>query len=101
MENQRSELTTDLPPQELPPKRDGDDETSWADPWEATREDRERLGPERLGLTRPEFLTDLSMASRITDEISRDPHLAAKLAKARRDAQEGRRLPRPIDTASK
>lgn len=71
----------------LPPKRPGDDETAWADVWEATQPAREAMVAREWG-------------RRITDEINRDPAEVERLRKARRDVREGRRSPRRAGTRS-
>lgn len=89
MSDQRSKTEAEPTTKTLPPRGEDQDETRWDDPWGAAQE------------ARSEFLTDLHAATRITNEIERDPRAVAKLTKARKDAREpGKRMPRPIDTSS-
>jgi hypothetical protein len=58
----------------LPPKREQDSETSWADPWAATRPAQEAV-----------------MGREITDAINAEPDEVQRLRIARADARAGRR----------
>jgi hypothetical protein len=86
MDQQERPRLTDKTQKEIPtlrPKRDGDTETAWADPWEATEPAREVV-----------------MGRQITDAINADPAEVEILRKARQEVRAGRRYPRHDDSSS-
>jgi hypothetical protein len=83
----------------LPPKRAGDTQTPWEDPWEATQAARARLADSQTPYGQRGILADArAVGHRITEEINADPAEAERLRQARKNARAGKTFPRHSDT---